>query len=418
MRNKIYSIILTSLAHFSKIATSFFILKFISVYLGVGGVGFLANYMSLVAAVLLLTGGGISNCVVKYSSIYKEDKENLNRFLISSSLYSLTACFFVLIVFLLFARNISNYIFDGEYIDVIYFLAIAQFLIAFVNFYFSWINGLGCTRKYFFLQISSFVIGVPVAWFLIKFFEIRGSAYALVIIYITPLIGIIFSLPRFKKIEFKLIDFSWWRKIYPFSLMAVVSFFSVPVVEILIRICILRNSNYIDVGLWQASMRLSSAYLGFFFIFLSYIFIPKVSILKYRLDILKEIFGMIGFVWIVFLIGAIFLFLNIEFFIGFFLSADFIEIKNYIKYQLFGDFFRVAIFVIGYFFVAKSNVKIYVFIEIFQYLNFYLLSNFLIYIFDNALRAVMMSYSIAFCISFFLCVILFFLSTKKGGDYE
>ncbi|QOQ81812.1 O-antigen translocase [Comamonas thiooxydans] len=418
MRRKLYSLFLTSLAHFSKIATSFLILKFISVYLGVSGVGALGNYMSLIAAMLLLSGGGISNGVIKYCSLYKDDSRKLNDFIFNASLYMMTASIILFLLFVFLAKNISNVIFGGEYIDVIYFLGFAQFLIAFVNFYFSWINGIGKTKKYLYLQIFSFVFGAPVSWFLIKNFQLRGAAYALVIVYVIPLIGIMYSFERIQKISFKNINFYWWRKIYPFSLMAITSFFSAPVVEILIRNHLLKMVDYGEVGIWQAAMRLSSAYLGFFFIFLSYVFIPKISSLIEKEKIAKEVFGMIGFVWAIFLIGGLILLINIDFFTALFLSPDFFKIEKYIKYQLVGDFFRVGSFVIGYFFIAKSRVKLYIFIEVFQYIIFFLLSLNSMRIFDEPLKGVMGSYSMSFFISFLICIILFFNVLKDGFENE
>jgi len=57
-KHALKSAALTVLSQVSKIAVGFILIKLIAVYLGASGMGLLGNFMSLVAILSLMAGGG------------------------------------------------------------------------------------------------------------------------------------------------------------------------------------------------------------------------------------------------------------------------------------------------------------------------------------------------------------------------
>ena len=88
-KHALQSAALTVASQTSKIAVGFILIKLIAVYLGAGGMGLLGNFMSLVAMLSLMAGGGISNGVIKYVAEYKKQPRRLAEFIGSAKLYSL-----------------------------------------------------------------------------------------------------------------------------------------------------------------------------------------------------------------------------------------------------------------------------------------------------------------------------------------
>ena len=62
------------------------------------------------------------------------------------------------------------------------------------------------------------------------------------------------------------------RRLSVFTSMALVGAVSVPLIEILVRQQIINHIGYAPAGIWQGAIKVSSAYMGFFTIFLAVYF--------------------------------------------------------------------------------------------------------------------------------------------------
>ncbi|BAO63759.1 MULTISPECIES: O-antigen translocase [Pseudomonas] len=366
---------LTVASQTSKIAVGFILIKLIAVYLGAGGMGLLGNFMSLVAMLSLMAGGGISNGVIKYVAEYKKQPRRLAEFIGSAKLYSLLFCTFFCIVGVCFSRDISGYIFKSEeYYKIIVFLFFAQFGFAFVNLVCGVANGLRDTKTYALIQISGNVLVVPISWFLIGFYQLVGAAISMVLMFL------IYSIPAYffyrrsfffrAKIKTK-INALAIRRLSVFTSMALVGAVSVPLIEILVRQQIINHIGYASAGIWQGAIKVSSAYMGFFTIFLAVYFMPTISGSNNRKEIASLVLRFMAVVMFVFLFGAsIFFLLRVQI-IPIILSSEFESLESLIKYQLIADFFRVSTYVIGFVVIAKAALKIYIVSELLQGIFFF-----------------------------------------------
>jgi len=409
--NPVYSALLTSTAHLMKIGTGFVFLKLTAVYLGAEGMGLLGQFMSLVAILFLMAGGGVVNGVIKYVAEYRSEPRKLLHFLLSAKTYSLSFGIVVFIVCAVFSIEISTYVFkDDSLYWVIIFLGFAQFGFAFTNLVTGTANGLTDTKTYALIQITGNLLALPLMWILIKNYEVAGASLAVILMFVANTVPSYFFYKKSKfnnKILGIKIARGDFKKLSTYSLMALAGAISFPLVELIVRTSIIENVGYDAAGLWQASIKLSSAYMGFFIVFLSVYFMPLISAQTIKAKIGLTVIKYIKVVALLFSVGAMVFYFTRESLIPLLLSDEFLPLASVIKYQLLGDFFRVLSFVIGFVIIAKAGLTIYLISEITQGLIFCLLSLYFLEI-GMGLEGVLIAH-LVMNITFFGCSILGFI---------
>ncbi|MBC3247346.1 O-antigen translocase [Pseudomonas lurida] len=364
------SLALTSLAHGAKILAGFALLKIMAVYLGPDGIGQLGHMMSVVSILTVLSGGGIINGVVKYTSEYRSRPVVLFRFVSASASYATCFALAVMVLGIIFSVPIARLIFNnGEMYPVICILAVMQLFFAFANVVFGVSNGLTDTKVFAFSQLFGSLLAIPLFWTVIYYSAVPGAALSMVFA------SSLCSIPAFlyfrkskfwHRINLSLSMNGSFSKLFSYTVMLLFSTVCFPIVEIFIRQMLITQVGFHDAGIWQASIRLSAAYLGFFTVFLSFYFMPKASLLTENSRLSALVLKCLLFVQAAFFVGALTLYLGRDFFITLLFSAQFSDLKNLIAYQLIGDFFKISSYVFGFIAVAKAATKLYIAAEIIQ----------------------------------------------------
>jgi len=422
--NLLNGAILTSCAHLSRIVMGFILIKIIAYYLGAEGMGALGHFMSVSTMVYMIAGGGVINAVIKYAAEYARQPRQLLRFISVSATYSAIFCFVVMCFGVVFSKEIASLVFkDSGMYWVIVILAAAQVLFAFVNLVVGVSNGLMQTNIYSKIQIFGSLCALPIIWGLISQYGSVGAALSIIVMYAITFIPALYffwksnfrnkvSLVKLKKIEF--------IRLSSFTLMLMTSAVTFPVVEIIIRQMLIGSAGYSAAGVWQGAIKLSSAYLGFFSIFLAYYFMPMIS----RLEVKREI-GLVTLKFtilmaMVFGVGGGVLYIGREFFIPLILSSSFKSLDDVIVFQLIGDFFKVLSYVIGFVAVAKAATKLYIVSELVQNALFLLLSLLMLKVYPDT-KGVMIGYAISYVIYFIVVVVAFGIYLKSisiGGKTD
>ncbi|MBD8100296.1 O-antigen translocase [Pseudomonas fluorescens] len=400
----------TSAAQASKILVGFCILKLIALYLGADGLGKLGHFMSLVSIAVLLAGGGLGHGVIKYVAEFKDSKFSLYRLFSTSVFYALGASILVLVALFSFAEKISVLVFgEPRFYWVILCLAVAQVAFAFNILFSGFFNGLGKLKVNAVVQVVSNILALPLIWFLISSYKMPGAAIAMLAIFVMPIIVSLFfvkGMPLFRMIKWRKFDVGIGKGFARFGLMLLVSAVMFPVVEIVIRESLITQVGYSEAGIWQGSIKLSSAYIGFFSVFLASYYMPLISATREKKAITRQVIKFMLLVMGGFLIGGSVLYFGRHFFIPLLLSSEFNELENYIIFQLVGDFFKVSAYVIGFVAVAKAATKLYILSEVIQALLFVGLT-FSLGKSIGGIYGVMYSYMIAYIVFFVMCVIGF-----------
>lgn len=402
--------VLTSCAHLSRIVMGLVLIKIIAFYLGAEGMGQIGQFMSMATMVYMVAGGGITNAVIKYVAEYASRPKQLLRFLSTATTYSVVFSCALLCVGVLFSKVIAVAVFknSGMY-WIIIALAFAQLLFAFVNLVVGVSNGLMQTAVYSKIQIIGSALALPLIWVLIVQFGLAGAALSVLVVYaITCIPAFYFYVNStfFGKVKLRKLEMFEFKRISAFTVMMLTSALTFPVVEMMIRHVLIESSGYAAAGIWQGAVKLSSAYLGFFTVFLAYYFMPAISRLDNKGEIGRITIKFLISMMLLFSIGASVFYVGRDFLIPLILASSFDALGDVIVYQLLGDLFRVSSYVIGFVAVAKAATKIYIAAELLQNGLFLLSAMLMLHLYGD-IRAVMISYAVTYIIYFIVSAIFF-----------
>lgn len=358
-----------AIAHGVRMIGGLIIIKMIAIYLGPEGFGKLGHFMSLIAILSVLAGGGILNGMVKYVSEYKQQPEKLNLFLSNALAYSVILSSLLFVALLILAKPISLILFKNiEYSGLIMLLGGIQFLYAMVNFCNGTINGLRETFKFSKVLVIGTLISLLINYYVISYYGFTGAVLGLAAVNASLLLPAMFELSKLK--IYKRIKFSLNRddtvKLSRFSLMQVISLATLPLAEIYVRSVIIDNAGWYETGLWQSLMRLSSVYVGFFTTFLAAYYMPTLSNIVDKDQIVKYVTKYALGVGIAFSVMAVMLYVCREFVFTVVFSKAFAMPAEYLRFQLLGDLFKIMSYTIAFLVVAKARARLYVISELIQ----------------------------------------------------
>jgi PST family polysaccharide transporter/antigen flippase len=225
------------------------------------------------------------------------------------------------------------------------------------------------------MQIIGSVIASFSSVFLLRNWAFNGGIVAVILFYFSYIVPAIYFASRVK-IKRVIKGLSWHReyavKLLKYSVMALSSVISIPLIEILIRNALANKVGDEAVGIWLASQKISSAYMGFFIVFLSVYYYPIISKIKNKEKLASIVNTFTLFIMGVFLVFAAAFYLAKAYVISAMLTSDFNGVNEYLMIQLIGDFLRISSYVVGFVVLAKAATFLYIFCELMQGVLFYL----------------------------------------------
>ena len=401
-----------------RILTGFISNKVVALYAGPSGVAIIGAFSNFISIVLALANGSINTGIIKYTSEFENDEEKLKSLFSTSFKISLYCSVFVGILLIFFASFFSKFIFDSDlYPNPIRFFGITIILYSLNSMFISILNGKSHLKEYTIVNALGSIIAFFVTLTLVFYFKLLGAIYAMilsqVVIFFVTIYYILksnwFSVELFKK-KF---DNKVLRMLSHYSLMAIFSATTIPLSQIIIRNMITSYEGIGSAGIWQGMMKISDGYLTIFTLSLSTYYLPKLSSLKTNLEIKNEIFYGYKIILPVLLITCFFVYLSRYYIIGILFSVKFKEMESLFFFQLLGDFFKIAAWILGYLMIAKSMTKMYLINE-FVFNSLLILFSFLGYNYFG-----LIGITIAFALNNLICLlfmIFYFrelLSTKE-----
>jgi PST family polysaccharide transporter len=146
--------------------------------------------------------------------------------------------------------------------------------------------------------------------------------------------------------------------------MTLVSSFTVPVSQLIIRGYLINYFSLQAAGWWEGINRLSGMYLMIITSSFSVYYLPKLSELTNDVDIKKEIKNTYKIIIPCLLIGLSCIYFGRFLIIRILFSEEFYEMADLFLWQLVGDFLKISSWLIAYLMVAKSMAKLFVLTEI------------------------------------------------------
>lgn len=409
---------LNAIAVFVQFILGLISVNVVSVYLGSSGMALMGNLRNFINIFKSISTIGLKEGFIK---LFIENSEQVQREKIFSSVLSFFGLItlFCSIIVIAFASKWSKAIFQTElYSHYLVLFGLLLPFFTFQTFLVTLLNAQQFFKKLIALQlISSLVIFALTTFFTIQN-QLDGAIFTLVI---SDLILLICTLFFFHKKEayryfntLKNIDFSYFKSIKKFLIMALVSAIFVPLTSLLIRSLIIADISLDAAGNWEAVNRISGFYMMFFSAGLSMYYLPKLSTLNSPLEFKKELAYYFKTLVPLFVLVLVLVFLTKNWILDYVLASKFHMVKSLLIWQLLGDLFKIMTLAFGYQILVKTMVKEYLIVEITFNFLFYVGSVFLLKYFS--LEGTVMAYFYSSVITF-LIVLYFFrkvLSTPNS----
>ena len=195
------------------------------------------------------------------------------------------------------------------------------------------------------------------------------------------------------------------QKYFHYTLMTITTALTIPVSQLFIRSYVISNISIVDAGYWEGINKLSGMYLMVITTSLSVYFLPKLAELKSNLEIRKEIIKAYKIIIPILIIGLLSIYLLRYFIVSLIFTKEFTPMSSLFPYQLIGDFFKIASWLLAFNMVARSMTKTFIFTEIITSLSFVLLA--LFFVEKNGVIGITKAYMINYIIYLVGMLILF-----------
>ena len=343
---------------------------------------YLGQFQNATAILAMVATGAITTGVIKYLAEHREDTQKTSR-IINTAFVIVFCCSLAVSLFVMGASGfLSRTSFRTADFWLVYFLFGLFTMAVSLNVLFSAIlNGLKEIRRFTIVNVIASLANIVITVIFSYYFGVvgvlvSGSALSVIVlgvnIYFFSRAGI-----RWKP------DFRSWDKrvvkmLLRFSLMAVISGFLVPIMQILVRNKIIGSLSLADAGYWQAVSRISDYYLAFLTTVLGVYYLPRLSEIKEKAELRAEVIK--GYKVILPVVGVLALVIWVlkDFIISVLFSPAFLPMKPLFAYQLLGDFFKIGSWLLAYLMLAKALVGRYIVTEVLFATSYVILSYFFI----------------------------------------
>ena len=384
---------------------------------GIAKIGQLRNLSELIAS---FSSFGVFTGVVKYVAEHQEDKEQLQKLFSTVFVLSVVGIVTSFLVLFFWAANISEYLFvTADYAYLIKLLAVIVPFISLYRIFNGVVNGLTKYKKFAKIDLFSYLASAGLmVWFLLQY-NIDGALIAIVItpvIQLSVLLFIFFKVLReyikFSKLSFKA---PMINVLLAFSLMSFFSTVLLNLVSIEIRSMITNRITEEDAGIWTAMTNISKNYMVFSSSLFTLYVLPKFAGIYGRKAFKTEVFSIYKILLPIFGLGMLLVYFGRTWVIQL-IYPGFDEMEPLFKWQLLGDFVRLATIVIGYQFLAKKLVRSFIISEVFSLGLFYLFARYLTDYYG--VEGVVMAHFFRYVLSFFLIFYLVIRYFKKNENTE
>ncbi|MEP1489702.1 MAG: oligosaccharide flippase family protein [Algibacter sp.] len=377
---------------------------------GISKIGQLRNLFGIMTSSSSL---GTFNGVLKYVSEFKDDKSKLKELFSTVFTFLFIGSFITSIIIFFSSSFIANTLFgNDEFTSLIKVLALMAPTIGINRVFSGVINGLSEYKKLAKIELSSYLISAVMLVTFLCFFKLEGVLFSIVLTPITQLGIIIYVFGSTLKqyMKFKIGQVPFLKEILAFTLMSFVSTVLLNYIELDIRTMISNKISVDEAGYWTAMSFISKNYMAFSSSLFTLYVIPKFSRIYLGQVFVKEVFNIYKTLLPIFGLGMILVYVFRNFVIDI-IYPNFTGMESLFKWQLLGDFVRLATLVISHQFLAKKMVKSFIITELISLALFYSFSKYFVILYGA--EGVVMAHFFRYIIYFLIVTIAVWLYFKK-----
>lgn len=393
--------------------------KILAILLGPAGIGILGLIMSTTKLISSLTNFGLGISAVKEIAIAFElgDEKQLAKTIVIVKRWIWYTGLFGALLTILLSPFLSELTFGNkDYTVAFVWLSITLLLNQLTSGSFVFLQGL---RKLKYLAKANVIgaalgllVSVPIYYYL----GVEGIVPAMIF---TSILGFVVAYYFTRKVNNRTIAVTSNETITKGKGMLVMGFMlsisgiMVLGVSYVIRIFINNNGGVEDVGLYNAGIAIISTYVGLLFTAMETDYFPRLSAVIHNDKKAIELINQQAEIAILILAPVLIVFLVfVDWIITLLYSSEFIPIKEMIYWAAIGMFFKVAAWVLAFFFIAKGASKLFFWSELVT--NMYTLILNLVGYYYWGLTGLGLSY----LISYFIYLIQIYTITRKIYNFS
>lgn len=407
--------LLNGIAVIVKMLTLLGINKILAIYVGPAGYAVIGQLQNAVQMLSTLASGAISTGVTKYTAEYHDDESRQRQVWRTAGSISLICSMITAVIIVIFNRRLAAWFFkDPDFGSIFLWFSAALIIFTFNALLLAILNG----RKEIFSYVIANIIGSIAALFITTVMVVTFGLYGALVALATyqsitflATLSLCYRTPWFKLTYFLgQIDRQIALNLSKYAAMALASAACIPISQIIVRNHLGEVFGWEVAGYWEATCRISMAYLLLVTTTLSVYYLPRFSEITNFHVIKKEIINGYKLILPATLFMCLLIYILREPIIILLFSKDFLKMEELIAAQMVGDFFRVASWVIGYVFISKARYKLFIFIELF-FCFFFVFSTYLI-----TSNVGFWGVSIAYALNYIVCflfVLVVFLRSKN-----
>lgn len=391
--------------------------------IGAEGLYKIGQLRSLTQLLTSLSSLGIFNGVVKYLAEYKEDKEKLQALFSTAFVLVFVGSLVSGILLFVFATPISNYLFTAneDYTFLIKFVAVLAPTIAVQRMFSGVVNGLSEYKKFAKIELISYLLSAGLLLLALLYYSLNE---ALMAIALAPLIQVLVVLFIFYNILNTYVQFSklsfktpFLKNLLAFTLMSFVATVLLHFVEIDIRSMLADNMTEKDAGIWTAITFISKNYMVFSGSLFSLYVLPKFAGIYTGSAFKKEVLSIYKTLLPIFGLGMLIVYFSKSLIVHI-IYPGLDDMLPLFKWQLLGDFFRLASLVLAHQFLAKKMVRNFIFSELLSLALFYGFANYLVSYFG--VEGVVIGHFVRYVIYFVVVLFLVwrYFKNKNTQDFD
>ena len=374
---------LNAVATVIRMLTGFVSVKVVAAIIGPVGVALLGQLNNFSQILLSVSNGGINAGITKYTSEYSDSEKDYIKYLGTGFWITVVLSIITSLTLFIGAGYFSaDILHDIKYKSVFYVFGGTILLYALNALLTAVINGFKEYKKYVIANIVGSLVGMLFAVILSIRYGVWGAlistvTFQSIVFFIT--LGIVAKSYWFKWKSF-LLKFNKKVAIQlgHYSLMAIASAVTIPAGQMIVRNFIIKNKSITDAGLWEGINRISAMYLMVITASLSVYFLPKLSELKSQKELRHEIFSVYKLVVPFLILTTFIIYVFRLFIIHLLFTAEFNGMQDLFAFQLIGDILKIMGWVLGYLLLAKAMSKVYIIMEIVNFILLVLISYFLV----------------------------------------
>jgi PST family polysaccharide transporter len=361
--------LLNGIAVLIKMLTLFAINKVLAVYVGPSGYAALGQFQNAMTMLTTFANGIVNTGVTKYTAEYKDDVEKQQALWGTAGTLALITVVLTSVIIFIFREKLALiFLHDASYNSLFTWLSVSLVFFVCNTFLLAILNGKKEVKLYVVSNIAGSLLALFATSAMTYYFGLYGALVALgtyqsfafiVTFYIclrTHWFKAKYLLGRLNKVEL--------YNLVRYSLMALTSAICVPLSQTLVRNYLGAKLGWDAAGYWEAMWRLSTAYLMLVTTTLSVYYLPRLSELRLRKDIVNEIVQGYKYILPVAAVGSFIIYILRDFLIKLLFSSDFAPMHELFGWQLLGDTFKISSWILAYVMLGKAMVKLFILTEI------------------------------------------------------